>query len=134
MRTSSPFSPFILMYLTVLLQSGPWITGRTPEDPLVQDSLTGDDTEVLSRRADPNRGGAQDAVQEVPQGEAYTAGHMEETIPMETGEEGRIQLVHQPNTIPESHMAPESGGQPPLKEGVHHFRRWSLSIQGRRIT
>ena len=53
---------------------------------------------------------------------------------METGEEGRIQLGPQPDTIPETHMAPESGRQPPLKEGVHRFRRWSLSIQGRRIT
>ena len=36
---------------------------------------------------------------------------------METGKEGRIQFVPQPNTIPETHMAPESGEQPPLKEG-----------------
>ena len=36
---------------------------------------------------------------------------------METGEEGRIQLGPRPNTILETHMAPESGGQPPLKEG-----------------
>ena len=36
---------------------------------------------------------------------------------METGEEGRIQLGPQPDTIPETHMAPGSGGQPPLKEG-----------------
>ena len=36
---------------------------------------------------------------------------------METGEEGRIQFVPQPNTIPETHMAPKSGEQPPLKEG-----------------
>ena len=36
---------------------------------------------------------------------------------METGKEGRIQFGPQPNTIPETHMAPESGEQPPLKEG-----------------
>ena len=36
---------------------------------------------------------------------------------METGEEGHIQFGPQPNTILEIHMAPESGGQPPLKEG-----------------
>ena len=48
------------------------------------------DTEVLSRRADSNRGGAQDAVREAPQDETSTAGHMGELIPMETGEEGRI--------------------------------------------
>ena len=53
---------------------------------------------------------------------------------METSEEGCIQFGPQPNTIPETPMAPELGQQPPLKEGVHHFRRWSLSIQGHRIT
>ena len=92
-----------------------------------------DDTEVLSRRTAP-KGGARDVVREAPQGETSTAGQMEETIPMETGEEGRIQFGPQPNTIPETHMAPESGEQPPLKEGVHRFRRWPQSIQGRRIT
>ena len=35
-----------------------------------------DDTKVLSQRTAPSRGGAQDAVQEVPQGETSTAGHM----------------------------------------------------------
>ena len=47
-----------------------------------------DDTEVLSRRTAPNRGGAQDAVREVPQGKTSTAGHMGEPSPMEAGEEG----------------------------------------------
>ena len=89
---------------------------------------------MLSRRADPNRGGTQDAVREAPRGEASIAGHMEETIPLETGEEGRIQLGPQPDTIPETQMALESSWQPSWKEGVRHFRRWSLSIQGRRIT
>ena len=93
-----------------------------------------DDTEVLSRRAAPNWGGAQDAVREAPQGETSTAGHMGEPIPMETGEEGRIQFGPQPNTIPETHMALESGEQPPLKEGVRRFRRRPLSIQRRRTT
>ena len=36
---------------------------------------------------------------------------------METGKEGRIQVGPQPNTIPETHTAPESGERPPLKEG-----------------
>ena len=53
---------------------------------------------------------------------------------MEIGEEGRIQFGPQPNTIPETYMAPESGEQPPLKEGVRRFHWWPLSIQGRRIT
>ena len=75
-----------------------------------------DDTEVLSWRTAP-KGGAPDIVREAPQGETSTAGHMGEPIPMETGEEGRIQFGPQPNTIPKTHMAPESGEQPPLKEG-----------------
>ena len=59
---------------------------------------------------------------------------MGEPIPMEIGVEGRIQFGPQPNTISKAHMAPESGEQPPLKEGVRRFRPWSLSIQGRRTT
>ena len=93
-----------------------------------------DDAEALSRRADPNRGGAQDSVREAPPGEASTAGHMEETIPMETGEEGRIQFGPQPNTIPKTNMAPESSKQPPLKEGVHRLHRCLQSIQERQMT
>ena len=77
----------------------------------------GDDTEVLSRRADPNQGGTQDAVREAPRGEASTAGHMEEMIPTETGEEGHIQFGPQPNMVTETHTAPKSGERPPLKEG-----------------
>ena len=72
---------------------------------------------MLSWRTAPNRGGAQDTVREVPQGKTSTAGHTGEPIPMEIGEEGRIQFGPQPNTIPETHMASESGEQPPLKEG-----------------
>ena len=93
----------------------------------------GDDTEVLSRRT-VLKGGAQDVVREAPQGEASAAGHMEGPIPMKTGEEGRIQFGPPPNTIPETHMVPELGEQPPSKEGVRRFHRWPLSIQGRRIT
>ena len=36
---------------------------------------------------------------------------------METGDGGHAQFGPQPNTIPETYMAPESGGQPPSKEG-----------------
>ena len=92
-----------------------------------------DNTEVLSRRSAP-RGGAQDVVREAPQGETSTTGHMGEQIPMETGEEGRIQFGPQPDTVPETHVAPESGDQPPLKEGVRRFHRWPLSNQGHRTT
>ena len=76
-----------------------------------------DDTEVLSRRTAPSWGGAQDAIREAPQGETSTAGHMGERIHLETSEEGRIQFGPQPDTIPETNVAPELGEQPPLKEG-----------------
>ena len=48
------------------------------------------DTEVFSRRTAPNRGGAQDAVREAPQGGASPAELMGEPILMETSEEGRV--------------------------------------------
>ena len=53
---------------------------------------------------------------------------------METGDEGRIQFGPQPNMIPETHISPESGEQPPLKEGVCRLHRWLLSIQERQMT
>ena len=36
---------------------------------------------------------------------------------METGDGGHIQFGPQPNTVPQTYMAPESGEQPPSKEG-----------------
>ena len=53
----------------------------------------------------------------VPEGDTSAAGHMGEQIPLETGEGGHIQFGPQLNTIPETHTAPESGKQPPSKEG-----------------
>ena len=76
-----------------------------------------DDTEVLSRRTALSWGGAQDAVQEALQGKTSAAGHMGEQIPMENGEEGRIQFGPQPNTIPGTSTALESGTHLPSKEG-----------------
>ena len=67
-----------------------------------------DDAEVLSRRTFPGRGEAQEA----PEGDASIAGHQGEQIPMETGGEGRIQFGPQPDLIPETDTAPESGTQP----------------------
>ena len=75
-----------------------------------------DDTEVLSRRI-PGQGETQEAVRVAPEGETSAAGHMGEQIPMETGDGGHIQFGPQPNTIPETYTAPESGKQPPSKEG-----------------
>ena len=53
----------------------------------------------------------------VPEGETSAAGHMGEQIPMETGDGDRIQCGPQLNTIPEASAAPDSGEQPPSKEG-----------------
>ena len=75
-----------------------------------------DDTEVLSRRI-PGQGETQEAVRVAPEGETSAAGHMGEQIPMETGDGGHIQFGPQPNTIPETYTAPESGKQPLSKEG-----------------
>ena len=71
------------------------------------------DDEVLSRRTFPSRG----EVQEAPEGEASVAGHQGEPVPTETGDEGRTQFGPQPDSIPETDADPESGTQPPSKEG-----------------
>ena len=76
-----------------------------------------DDAEVLSRRTFPGQGEVQEAVRVAPEGDTSAAGHMGEQIPLETGDGGHIQFGPQPNTIPEAHTAPESGKQPPSKEG-----------------
>ena len=75
------------------------------------------DDEVLSQRTFPGQGEVQEAARVAPEGEASVAGHQGEPIPMETGDEGRIQFGPQPNSIPETDTAPESGMQPPSKEG-----------------
>ena len=54
----------------------------------------------------------------VPEGEALAAGHLGEQIPLGTGDGDRIQCGPQPNTIPEASAAPDSGKQPPSKEGA----------------
>ena len=36
---------------------------------------------------------------------------------METGDGGHVQFGPQPDTVPETYMAPESGVQPPSREG-----------------
>ena len=59
---------------------------------------------MLSRRTFPGWG----EVQEAPEGKASIAVHQGEPIPMETGDEGRIQFGPQPNSIPKIDTAPES--------------------------
>ena len=65
----------------------------------------------------PGQGETQEAIRVAPEGETSAAGHMGEQIPMETGDGGHIQFGPQPNKISEVRTAPESGKQPPSKEG-----------------
>ena len=69
--------------------------------------------EVMSQRTSTGRGEAH----EVLGGKASVTGHQGEPIPMGTGDEGRIQLGPQLDSIPETDMALESGTPPPSEEG-----------------
>ena len=75
-----------------------------------------DGAEALSQRIR-GQGETQEAVRAAPEGETSAAEHMGEQTAMDTDDGGHIQFGPQPNTIPETHMAPESGKQPPSKEG-----------------
>ena len=75
-----------------------------------------DDTELFSRRI-PGQGKTQEAIRAASEGATPATGHMGEQIPMETGDGGHMQFGPQPNTVPETYMAPESGEQPPSSEG-----------------
>ena len=90
------------------MDSGTLLEASTPKDM--------DGAEVSSRRI-PGEGELQEAAREVPEGETSDAGHMGEQTPMDTDDGGHIQFVPQPNTVPETHMAPESGQTPLAKEG-----------------
>ena len=75
------------------------------------------DDEVLSQRTFPGQGEVQEAVRVAPEGDPSAAGHSGEKTPMETGDGGHVQFGSQPNTVPETYPAPESGNQPPSREG-----------------
>ena len=72
------------------------------------------DSEVLSQWTFPDQGESREA----PGSEAPVAGHQGEPIPRETGKEGRTRFGPQPDLIPETDTAPESGTRRPSKEGV----------------
>ena len=72
---------------------------------------------MLSRRTLTGQGEVREAAKVAPEGETSAAGNMGEPTPMETGDGGHAQFGPQPNIIPETHTAPESGEQPPSKEG-----------------
>ena len=86
--------------------------GTLPSDTSPRDL---DGAKSSSRRI-PGPGENSEAVREVPEGEASAVGHMGEKTLMETDGGGHIQSGPRPNTILETHKAPESGKQP-LKEG-----------------
>ena len=69
------------------------------------------DDEVLSQRTFPGQGEVQEALMVAPGGKTSASGHMGEQIPMAT--RGLDQFGPRPNTISETHAAPESGEQPP---------------------
>ena len=52
-----------------------------------------------------------------PEGDIPATGNMGESTPMETDDGGHAQFGPQPNITLETYTAPESGGQPPSKEG-----------------
>ena len=96
--------------------------------PAAHSPKTRDEAEVLSRGTIPDGGEAQEA----PEGETPIAGHQGESTPSETGGEGRIQFVPQPDSILETEETLESSTHPPSKEGGCLFHRWPLSNQGHR--
>ena len=75
-----------------------------------------DDTDVLSRKASPGHGEVRETVKTAPEGNTSATGNVGEPTPMETYDEGHDQSGPQPNTILETHVAPESSEQPPSKE------------------
>ena len=91
------------------------VESETP--PRASHPPTADDTEVLSQRTSPGHGEVREAAKTAPEGNASAAENMGGTTPMETDDGGPDQSGPQPNTIPETHVAPESSKQPPSKEG-----------------
>ena len=57
----------------------------------------------------------------VPEGETSAAGHMGEQIPMDIDDGGHVQFGPPPNMVWETYTAPESGEQPPSREGGVHI-------------
>ena len=88
--------------------------------------ITTDDTEVLSRRASPGNGAVREAAKTAPEGNALAAENTGGTIPMETDSRGLDQSSPQPNTIPETQVAPESNKRPPFKGGGSAISRGNL--------
>ena len=68
-------------------------------------------TEASSQK-DPGQGGEEKTVKAAPGGQTSGAGHMGDKIPMGADGGGHPEFGSQPDTVPETNMAPESGRQP----------------------
>nr|XP_045087525.1 fibrous sheath CABYR-binding protein-like [Aegilops tauschii subsp. strangulata] len=74
--------------------------------PRAPSPLTADDTEVLSQRTSPGRGGAGVAVEKAPEGNTLVAEDMGEVTPMETDGGDRQHSGPQLDTPPETNASP----------------------------
>ena len=77
--------------------------------PWASPPIAPDDTKAVSRRASSGHEDVQEAVRTVPEGNTSAAEDMGGPTPMETEDGGHDQSGPQPNTVPETHTAPESG-------------------------
>ena len=84
--------------------------------PAYSPSAKGDDEEA-SQRASSDRGKAPEIVRVAPQDDSRAAGYMGEKAPTDTDCAGRVLLDPQPDSIPETYTAPESGKRPFPKGG-----------------
>ena len=64
-----------------------------------------------------DRGKTPEIVRAAPQDDSRTAGYMGEKAPTETDGAGRVLFDPQPDSIPETYTAPESGKRPFPKGG-----------------
>ena len=84
--------------------------------PSYSPSAKGDDEEA-SQRASSHRGKAPEIVRVALQDDSRAAGYMGEKAPTETNGAGRVLFDPQPDSIPETYTAPESGKRPFPKGG-----------------
>ena len=87
---------------------------RTP--PTAPSPKHVNDTGVSSQR-DQARGGGGETIKAAPEGQTSAVGHTGKKSPMDTDGGGYLEFAPQPDTVPETNTAPESGGQLPSTEG-----------------
>src|SRR5215216_4290373 len=89
--------------------------------PLASPPPRADDTEVSSHKTSPGLGEAREGNKTAPEGNTSAADGLGGAAPMETGNGGPGLSSPQPNTAPETRMAPGSDEQPPAKAGGAHI-------------